>query len=377
MNMTAMGWLAYDLSNSAFIVGLVVFVGQISLMFSPITGVWGDRLDRRRVIVVVQTLCLLNSSALAVVTLTHQVTVSWLIGLAIVRGLINAVEFPTRQSFIVELVANKADLSNAIGLGASLFNIARLVGPFVAGAVIVVGGPGLCFLLDAVSFLPVMAGLLMMRMVPRPARLVVTHPWQDLRAGWRYVVASSGLRAPLLMVPMIALAGFCSGTLAPVFARDVFHGDARTLGQILGAVGGGALLGALYLSSRTSIEGLPNWITRGAVLAGLGQGIFAVSPWFGLALAGLVASGIGAVLAMAGCNTMIQSLVDDDKRSRVMGVFTMGQGMFPIGSLLVGWIASVAGARLAMGCAAIGCLAAAFVFNYNIIRERPTGTRPA
>jgi MFS family permease len=369
MNTTATGWLAYELSNSAFVVGLVVFAGQILLLFSPLAGVWGDRVDRRRAIITLQVLCLLTSATLAVVTLTGHVTVGWLIGLAILRGVINAAEFPTRQSFTVELVARKEDLGNAIALGSSLFNVARLIGPPIAGAVIVLGGAGLCFVLDALSFLPIIASLLLMRIPPRPHRVADARIWEELKAGLRYAHQTVALRAPLLMVPVTAMAAFTSSTLAPVFARDIFHGDARTLGHILAAMGAGALVSALYLSSRTTTVGLSRWVARGALLNGLGQATFALSPWLELALAAMVATGMGAVLVMAGCNTLIQSHVADDKRGRVMGLFTLGQAMFPVGSLLLGLLASSIGARGALLTAALIALLTAVVFGRHVAIE--------
>ncbi len=363
MSLTASAWLAYELSGSPFIVGLLAFANQIPvLLFAPFAGVWGDRLNRHRLIIGLQALCMLQSGALAWVTLSGQISVPWLLGLTTLRGLINALEFPVRQTFIIELVSKKEDLGNAIALNSSMFNLARLAGPSLAGVVIVAGGPGLCYLLDSASYLPIIAGLMLMRIPPRAPREGRRHPLDELLAGIRYAGRSPTLRAPLLLVPVMAAAGFAASTLAPVFARDVFESDARTLGFMYAAVGVGALVSALLLSTRTDTRGLEPWITRGALLIGFGQLAFALSPWLSLAFVALASTGMGTVLVMAGANTLVQSHVEDDKRGRVMGLFTMGQGMFPVGSLLTGLLASATNVRIAVTIAAGICMLAAAVF---------------
>lgn len=377
MTLTASAWLAYELSGSPFVVGLLAFASHIPvLLLAPLAGVLGDRLNRHRLILALQVLCLLQSSALALVTLSGNLSVPWLLALTACRGLINAAEFPTRQSFIVELVGRKEDLSNAIALNSSLFNLARLAGPSVAGLVIVTGGPGLCYVLDAVSYVPIITGLLLMKLPKRVVRAGQRHPWDELCAGFRYVANSTVLRAPLLLVPVMSCAGFAASTLAPVFARDVFASDARTLGFMYGAVGAGALASAYFLSIRTHAVGLARWVARGAWLVGLGQVGFALSATLGPALLFLAATGVGTVLVMAGANTLVQAQVEDDKRSRVMGLFTMGQGMFPVGSLLIGLLATATSERIAVGTSAGVCLVAAVIFGY-VTRSLPLEPTPA
>ena len=366
MNTTASAWLAYELSHSAFVVGLVPFASQIPLLvLAPAGGVLGDRRDRRALLVSFQAVCALLSTGLAIVTLTGRVSVGVLVALAALRGLVNAVEFPTRQSFIVELVERKDDLPNAIALNSSMFNLARLVGPTIAGVLIVVAGPGLCYALDAASFLPIIASLLAMRLPARVARPAATHPLEELRAGWRYAKATPALRAPLMMVPMLSLTGFAASVLAPVFAQEIFHRDARTLGVMLSAMGIGALVSAMFLGTRTSSLGLTRWVARGAVLIALAQIGYAASGWLPFSLLCLVANGMGMVLVLAGCNTLIQAHVDDDKRGRIMGLFAMGQGMFPVGSLAVGSLAALVGARFAMAACALLTLATAVIYARN------------
>ena len=369
MTTTASAWLAYELSGSPFVVGLLAFTSHIPiLLFSSLAGVWSDRLNRHRLILLLQLLCFLVAAILAGITLTGHVTVTWLLVLSSVRGLINAVEFPTRQAFIVELIETKKDLGNAIALNSTLFNLARLTGPSVAGLVIVAGGAGGCYLLDALSYAPILISLAVMKLPRRVAASSRAHPWDELRAGWRYAAATPSLRAPLILVAVMSMVAFSAATLAPVFARDVFLRDARTLGLMFAAVGAGALGSALFLSSRSSAVGLTRWVARGVFMVGVGQTAFAASPWLSLALLSLTLTGAGIVLTMAGSNTLIQSYVDDDKRGRVMGLFSMGQGMFPIGSLLVGFAASVVGPRPAVFASAAVCLLAAVLFHRTVRR---------
>ena len=299
-------------------------------------------------------LCAIQAASLAVLTLIGEITVTRLLILVTIRGFINAAEFPTRQAFIVDLVDRKEDLPNAIALNSSLFNAARLIGPAIAGIIIATAGPGICYLVDATSYAAILTSILAMRLPRRRAKAKKRNsPLADLRAGFAYVRRTPGLQSSLIMVPMIAFAGFASSTLAPIFARDVFGGDSKTLGIMFSVVGAGALVSAVMLARRPSPEGLARWIAIGALAITVGQLGIALSPWFALTIVCMMATGFGAVLCMAGNNTLIQSQVADDKRSRVMGIFAMGQGMFPLGSLAAGGIAAALGPRWAVGIAAI------------------------
>jgi MFS family permease len=376
MTTTTSAWLAYQLSGSAFYVGLVGFATQIPLLvLAPFTGVGGDRVDRRRRLVWLQVLSGLQSAALAVFAFSGHMTIAALIALCLAQGLINAWEFPTRQSFVIEMVDDKRDLPNAIALNSSMFNVARLAGPALAGVLILVWGAGVCYALDAVSYLPVIGSLLAMRTIPRPVRTKTTSRLKELLEGLRHAAHEPGLRRPLLMVAVNALAGFGASILAPVFAASVFHGDSRLLGNFYSAIGAGALVSAILLSTRTQAEDLRRWVVRGSALVGLGQAMFALSPSIALAYVALMATGSGVVLVMAGSNTLIQARVDDDKRSRVMGLFATGQGMFPVGSFLIGSLASATTPRIAVGVCAGVCLIAAAI--YRSVRPAATVTRPA
>lgn len=380
MTVTASAWLIYELSRDPLLVGLLAFAHQIPvLLLAPLGGIWGDRVNRQRLMWWLNLLCSAQSLTLAVFAYTGHITVGWLLALSAVRGLINAVEFPTRQSFIVDLVAHKSELPNAIALNSSLFNVTRLIGPAVAGWLIATQGPELCYALDAVSYVGILISLLAMRRLPQPPPARPARPLAELRAGLDYARASAMLRPPLLLVPAVAFAGFTAGTLAPVFARDVFHGSSITLGHMYSAVGAGALCSALLLAGRKSADGLVRWILWGGFAVALAQLAFALSPVLPLALLCLAVNGFGAVLCMAGCNTLIQAQVADDKRSRVMGLFAMGQGMFPVGSLFAGLIASSLGPRIAVGVAA-GLMALAtlqFARRAGPLPGAPRASRPA
>ncbi len=377
MTITASGWLVYDLSHSAFYVGLSAFFTQIPLLvLAPFTGVWVDRINRHRTFVLLQFFALLQSSALAAFTLSGHMTVPILLTLCVCQGLINAWEFPVRQSLIIAFVDNRDHLGNAIALGSSIFNLARMCGPALAGFAINQWGAGGCYLIDVVSYLPVIATLTAMRL---PARLPPAKPkaaLADLREGLAYVRGHPQLRLVLQLVPVIALTGWAASVLAPVFARDVYHGDARLLGFMLSSIGIGALGGAIALGMRSSAAGSERMVAWAILILAGGELVYAFSPWLPLSLAALAACGFGGVRAMAGSNTWIQSFIDDDKRGRVMGLFAMGQGMFPVGSLIAGTLAARFGPRPAVAVAGVAAALAGIVFIRASGAFAPVSPRP-
>lgn len=372
MTNTAISWLAYELSNSIFIAGLLPFASQIPiLLLGSLMGVVVDRTDRRRLLIAIQMLCLMLSATMAFATFTHHLSVSLLIGLATLRGLINAIEFPARQSFMVELVESKELLPNAIALNSSLFNVARLIGPSVAGAIMAFAGAAWCFVLDAASFLASGYALLAIQVPARKAQPDRKHPLHEFLDGLRYVRSHRALQAPLLLVPIVAFSGFAPTVLAPVYARDVFHGDARNLGLMLSAIGAGALASALLLGSRKTHHGLQVWVRNGTLLTGFSLIGFSFAPSMGIALGWLVLNGIGVVLAMAGANTLLQARVEDNMRGRVMGLFVMGQGLYPVGSLCIGSAATHIGTHYTLLCCAAITLSAALLFHHLGARSKP------
>jgi MFS family permease len=374
MTVTTTAWLGYELSNSAFVLGLLGFVGMIpSLIFAPFTGLLGDRFDRKSLLVLLVVLAMLQSLTLAIITYTGVVTVPWLLVLGLVQGLINSVEFPTRQTFVVEMIDDRKDLPNAIGLNSGMFNLARLLGPSLAGLALIKLGPAACYGIDTLTYLPVIGCFLAMRPRPRPPFAgPPASPVERLRAGWHYAANTPAVRAPLILVATTAMFGFAGSMLAPVFARDVFGGNAGTLGFLFAAVGAGALVGAGLLSNLTAVDKLARWITRGGLFIALGLTALGLSPSLHWALASLAITGFGTVLSMAGSNTLIQAMVEDDKRSRIMGLFVMAISMGPIGSLLLGFIAEhLVGPRWTVVVCAALVTAAALRFRH-VMKHLPT-----
>lgn len=356
MTQTASLWLMYHLSSSTRLLGVIGFASQIPMfILAPFAGVWIDRVNRHRLLVVTQTLSMLQSLALAVFAFTHIISANLLVYLSLVQGLVNAFDMPARQAMVVEFIEKKEHLGNAIALNSSMFNLARLIGPAIAGLVIAWQGVGFCYLIDGISYLAVIIGLLAMRLRERPPRTEHKHPWIDLKEGFHYAFGFAPIRALIELVMLVSFVGFSYQVLAPVFARDIFHGDARTLGWLMAATGIGALAAAFYLGSRASIRGLGNVITVGGLLMGAGIIGFAVSSWLPLSLACLAVTGTGAVLLMASSNTLVQTLVDDNKRGRVMSIFTMGfTGTMPLGNLAAGYVAGRFGVRVTLvGCGVI------------------------
>jgi MFS family permease len=346
LSLTATGWLAYELTRDAFSLGLVVFAQQLPvLLFAPLAGVLGDRVDLRRLFAGLQVACALHAAALAALSLSGHLTFGWLVGLAVLRGLVNAAEFPTRQSLTLDLVGDRTHLPNAIALNSSLFNVARMLGPACAGLVIAHARVGWCYVLDAASCVPVVLVMLhaLRRSPPagRPASAPPRpHPLRALGEGLAHVARSPGLRGPLLLIALTAFSGFAAATLAPLVAREFLGGDARTLGWLQAAVGLGALGSAFALGASRSPAGLERWVGRGPLLIAAGQAVCALSTVRELTLAGMTVFGSGIVLTYAGSNTLLQLRVEADKRSRVMGLFSTAQSVYPLGGLAVGALAA-------------------------------------
>jgi MFS family permease len=365
MTRIATSWLVYRLTGSALLLGLVGFAGQIpSFLLAPFAGVLIDRWNRHRLLVVTQVLALLQSAALAALALTGVINIWHVLLLSLAQGLINAFDMPARQAFVVEMVEKREDLPNAIALNSSMVNAARLLGPSIGGVVIAAVGEGWCFFGDAVSYLAVIASLLLMRVAPRPARPAQgTRVLQELRAGWAYVTGSAPIRSILLLLAVVSLAGMPYTVLMPVFASGILGGGPHTLGFLMAATGVGALLGALFLASRRSVLGLGKIIPAMAALFGLGLIGFSLSRVLWLSLVLLLATGLGFMVQMAASNTLLQTLVDDDKRGRVMSFYTMAfMGTTPFGSLLAGGLASRIGAPYTLLLGGLGCILAALWF---------------
>jgi len=342
MTNTATVWLAYHLTGSPVWLGIMAFVSQIPVFFgSPFAGVLADRVNRHRLLIFVQTLSMCQSFTLAFFSLTNRMTIIHLLILGCLQGFINAVDIPVRQSMVIQFIDKKEYLPNAIALNSSVFNMSRLVGPAIAGFVLAACGPGICFLVDGFSFLAVIGALLLMKMTQHVARARGKHPIAEMVDGVKYVYHAFPMRLLLLLMSLFCFFGVPLNVLMPAFARDVFHGDARVLGFLMGSSGFGAMLGAIFLAMRKQIKGITRVITGGGILFGVGMVCFALTHWLPLAMVILSMAGAGGVLIMASINTLLQTLADEDKRGRVMSLFALGfGGMAPLGSLTVGFLAA-------------------------------------
>ena len=368
MTRVATSWLVYRLTGSALLLGVVGFAGQIpTFLLAPFAGVWVDRLNRRNMLVWTQALAGLQSLALAGLTLAKVINIHEIIWLSAFQGLINAFDMPGRQAFLVQMVEDKQDLGNAIALNSSMVNLARLVGPALAGFVIAAAGEGYCFTIDGVSYLAVIASLLMMRVKIAPAKRAVTSMLEQLKEGWTYVSGFAPIRTILLLFALISLMGMPFMVLMPIFASSVLHGGPHTFGFLLGASGVGALISAISLALRKSVRGLTTMIQISAAVFGLGLISFGLSRILPLSMFLMLIVGFGMMQGLAASNTVIQTLVPEDKRGRVMSYYTMAfVGMAPFGSLLAGGLAHRLGAPHAIMITGTFCLAGAVWFTTQL-----------
>jgi MFS family permease len=348
MTRIATSWLVYKLTNSALVLGTVSFAGQIpTFLLAPFAGVWIGRLNRRQVLVWSQTLAMVQSFMLAALTFTHHINVAWILALSVMQGCINAFDMPGRQSFMVQMVEDRADLGNAIAINSSMVNMARLVGPSMAGMIIAVSSEAWCFLIDGISYIAVIASLLAMRINVAEARRKTTSTLTELKEGWTYVSDFLPIRTILSLFAIVSLMGMPFVVLMPIFAVKVLRGGPHTLGFLMGAMGVGALISALSLAARKSVRGLIRIIPFSAIVFGLGLIGFGLSRFVWLSLVMVLVAGMGMMQGMAASNTVIQTIVTEDKRGRVMSFYTMAfVGMAPFGSLLAGTMAIKVGAPL-------------------------------
>jgi MFS family permease len=364
MQRIALAWLVYRLTQSAFLLGAVGFAGQIpTFLLAPVAGVFADRWNRRRVLIVTQSLAMTQALTLSALVLTGKLVIWHIFVLSIFLGVVNSWDTPVRQAFMVEMVEKKEDLANAIALNSSMVNSARLLGPSLAGILIAAVGEGTCFLLNGISYLAVIAALAAMKIASRDAARKRSRVWHGLTEGFAYAFGFAPMRAILLLLALVSLMGMPYSVLMPVFAKEILHGGPNTLGFLMGASGVGALGGAVYLASRKSVLGLGKIIPRAAGLFGLGLIAFSRSQLLPLSMLLMLAAGFGMIVEMAASNTVLQTIVDDDKRGRIMSFFTMAiMGMTPFGSLLSGYLASLIGVQSALLIGGSACLIGAAVF---------------
>lgn len=372
MTRIATSWLVYRLTGSAALLGLVGFAGQIpAFVLGPVAGVWVDRWNRHRTIVVTQVFSMVQSFALAALALGQIITVTEIVALALAQGIINAFDMPARQSFVIQMVDQREDLPNAIALNSSIVNASRLIGPAIAGIVVAGLGEGYCFLLDGISYIAVIVSLLMMRVAPSSSTKPQRHIVHELIDGWRYVTGSVPIRSILLNLSIVSLFGMPYSVLMPIFAARILGGGAHTLGFLMGATGVGALGGALGLAARKSVIGLGSRIFVTTGIFGLALAGFALSHWLWLSMLLLPVVGFGMMQQMAASNTILQTIVDDERRGRVMAFYSMAiQGMAPFGSLIAGNTAGLVGAPWTILGSGIACVLGAIWFRIRLPRIR-------
>jgi len=357
-------WMVYRLTGSGAMLGLVAFFGQApSSVIAPIAGVLVDRWDRHRVIVATQVAAMLQSAALAFFAFTGLMTVWHLIVLGAVQAVINAFDMPARQSFLGQMVEDRADLPNAIALNSSMVNGARLAGPAIAAMLVGLFGEAWCFAIDAASYVAVIASLLMMRVPKRVIAPREKHVWREMKEGWHYVAHAPLVRAVLLLLAVTSVLGGSYTTLLPMVAGSTLGGGAHTLGLLMGAAGCGAFVGALYLAWRTSILGLGGVIGRCTLLLG-GALIalrFVTSEWVAVPL--LFITGMSWLVQMGSTNTIVQTIVDTDKLGRVMSLYAVAFfGGMPLGALIEGWLADRIGPMNTFLCAGVAVAIAGLVY---------------
>ena len=371
MTQIATSWLVYRLTNSPWLLGVVGFSGQIPALFlMPVAGVWVDRWDRHRVLKVTQVLAMLQSLALAALALSGRIQVWQIISLAMFQGVINSFDMPARQSFVVEMIEDRADLANAIALNSTMVNGARLIGPSIAGAVIALKGEGVCFLIDGLSYIAVIASLMLMRTrksEPKNRQNML----YELREGFRYIIGFAPIRSILTLIAAFSLVGFPYTVLLPVFASTVLHGGPHALGFLTAASGTGALISAITLALRKTVVGLGKMIslvafTFGAALIGLG-----ISRTLWLSLPLMLITGFSMMQMMAASNTIMQTILEQDKRGRVMSFYSLSfMGILPFGSLIFGALADRFGAPMTVSAGGALCLMVATWFAMQLKHVR-------
>ncbi|MEI8349578.1 MAG: MFS transporter [Candidatus Omnitrophota bacterium] len=368
MQTIAMSWFVYQFTNSTLTLGIVAFCSQIpSFFIAPFAGVFIDRLNKHKILVITQTLSMLQAFALAFLVISKIYLVWPIIVLSLFLGFVNAFDIPGRQAFIVEMVGKKEDLGNAIALNSLMFNIARLLGPSIAGILITVVGEGTCFLINGVSFLAVIAALLAMKNLHHKREIKRSHVLEDLKEGFRYAFRTLPIRFILMLLGMISLVGMSYAILMPVFARHILGGGPQTFGFLMASIGIGACAGTVYLASRKNIAGFIKIIAYATGIFGLGLVLFSLSRTLWLSLLILFVTGFAMMVQMASCNTILQTIVEDDKRGRVMSFYTMSfMGMAPFGSLIAGIMATHIGAPLTVTCGGLACFVGALIFAKSI-----------
>lgn len=360
----ATSWLVYQLTDSPLWLGIAGFADRIPTLFiSPLAGVIADRGDRQRILVVTQILSLVQSLLLAVLALSNIINVWQIIILGFLQGTVNALYMPTLQAFVKEIIEQPEDLGNAIALNSSLISSARLIGPAVGGFLIASAGVGVCFLLDGISYLAVIAAFVAMKVTPTQIAASTTSNIQKLQAGFNYAFGNSTMRSMLLLLSLLGFVGLPYVILIPIFAVDILQGDSQTLGLLMAASALGALIASVYLSSKTQILGLEKAIAIAPALLGTSFLVFSVAHILPLALPVMVLIGFSVILQLASTTTVLQTIVEDHQRGRLMSFVSMAfMGVAPFGNLFSGWLASQIGVNNTFVVNGMLCVGGSLIF---------------
>lgn len=368
MTQLATIWLVYDLTKSPLMLGVVGFSSQIpSFFLAPFGGVFVDRFSRYRTLIFTQILAMIQSLILAGLALTGVIQISHIIVLSLFQGFINALDAPARQAFVPELVEHREDLANAIAINSTMINGARLIGPAIGGLLIARVGTGYCFLIDGLSYIAVIAALLAMQVKPWKNVVSDGNPLQKVKEGFVYAFSFPPIRSVLLLSALVSFMGLQNTILVPVMAEQVLKGGAETLGFLMAASGVGALTGGIYLVTRQTILGIGKLIALAPAILGIGLIAFSLSRFLPLSLFTMLFVGLGTILQIAASNTFLQTIVEDDKRGRLMSLYTMSfLGMIPVGNLLGGLLASHIGASNTLIIDGIACIIGSIVFSRQL-----------
>ena len=364
MQRIAMPWLVYHMTGSALLLGVVGFVGQIpTFLLAPVAGVITDRISRYRVLLATQIISMIQAAILAILCLTGMIQIWEIILLSLILGCVNAFDVPSRHSFVIDMVEKKEDLGNAIALNSLMFNGARLIGPSIAGVMLAATGEGVCFLLNAISYVFVIISLLMMKLHIRQTQNKREQILKELGDGFRYTFGFPPIKHLLILLSISSLMGMSYSVLMPVFAKEILHGGSHTYGFLMGAAGFGALLGALFLASRKSVVKLGRIVPASAILFGAGLLGLSFSRLFPVSLLLMIFIGLGMMMQAAASNTILQTITDDDKRGRVMSFYTMSiMGTAPFGSLMAGALAKVVGTPWTIFTGGLASIIGALIF---------------
>jgi MFS family permease len=357
-------WLVYDMTHSVFLLGLVGFLGQFpTFVIAPFSGVFVDRWNKYTLLIGTQVAAMLQALVLSIFFLMGILQIWHIIVLSIILGIVNAFDTPARQSFIIQMVDEKENLGNAIALNSSMVNLARIIGPSIAGILIATTGEGVCFLLNAISYIFVIISLFLMRFDKKEKINKQKDMLQELKAGWKYAFNFLPIKSILLLLTTISLMGMPYSVLMPAYAQVFLKGGSNTFGFLMGASGIGAISGALFLASKKNIKGLEKTMTLATFIFGIGIVLLSLVPNFYVALVFMVITGLGMMLQIATSNTILQTIVEDEKRGRVMSLYTMAfMGTAPFGSLIAGSLAHKIGTPNTLLISGLTCIVAGVLF---------------